>query len=92
MKDSKAQETLRENRIIVQNTIIEGKELRYICIALESNKEILVPLKPLTERVTGLTEESMSLYRLLGLRFLFLSRKSEILLLRRETHHVAVID
>ncbi|MBN2219748.1 MAG: diguanylate cyclase [Kosmotogaceae bacterium] len=66
MKDSKAQETLRENRIIVQNIIIEGKELRYICIALESNNEIAGSFETLTERVTGLTEESMNLYRLVG--------------------------
>ncbi len=83
MKDSKAQETLRENRIIVQNTIIEGKELRYICIALESNNEIAGSFETLTERVTGLTEESMSLYRLVG---------TTVSLSLTKIRHVAVID
>ncbi len=57
---------LSSNHILLENIVDDGIELRYVCIALESNNEVIGAFESVAERVTGLTEESMDLYRLLG--------------------------
>ncbi|MBN2252254.1 MAG: diguanylate cyclase [Kosmotogaceae bacterium] len=57
---------LSVNHILLQDIVYEGIELRYVCIALESNNEVIGAFESVTERVTGLTEESIDLYRLIG--------------------------
>ncbi|MDD4207401.1 MAG: diguanylate cyclase [Mesotoga sp.] len=57
---------LSGNHILLEDIVYDGIELRYVCIALESNNEVIGAFESVTERVTGLTEESIDLYRLIG--------------------------
>jgi len=54
------------NHILLENIVDDGIELRYVCIALESNNEVIGAFESVTERVTGLTDENIDLYRLIG--------------------------
>jgi len=57
---------LSGNHILLEDIVCDGIEMRYVCIALESNNEVIGAFESVTERVTGLTEESIDLYRLIG--------------------------
>ncbi len=57
---------LSSNHILLENIVDDGIELRYVCIALESNNEVIGAFESVTERVTGLTDENIDLYRLIG--------------------------
>ncbi len=77
---------LISNHIFVDNLIVEGKESRYVCIALESNDEIVGTFESLTERVTGLTEESIDLYRLVGTTISLSLSKIKNLVITKRNH------